>query len=155
MDNQIYKLPFMKKVLMCIFFLVSNQYIFAQADLTLTMNDFLNWSPSVVNQTNISNTILSRREKSNNFQLISNVDTNAKILYSPDGMDNFGPYIDSSSQFNLFNFSHWQYIDILAWFGGSAGTPILIPSKAWVDAAHKNGVKKIVPITFTDRKSVV
>ena len=148
MDNQIYKLPFMKKVLMCIFFLVSNQYIFAQADLTLTMNDFLNWSPSVVNQTNISNTPLSQREKAKNFQLISNVDTNAKILYSPDGMDNFGPYIDSSSQFNLFNFSHWQYIDILAWFGGSAGTPILIPSKAWVDAAHKNGVKVIGTIFF-------
>ncbi len=148
MDNQIYKLPFMKKVLVCIFFLVSNQYLFAQADLTLTINDFLNWSPSVINQSNISNTILSRREKSNNFQLISNVDTNAKILYSPDGMDNFGPYIDSSSQFNLFNFSHWQYIDILAWFGGSAGTPILIPSKAWVDAAHKNGVKVIGTIFF-------
>ncbi len=148
MDNQIYKLPFMKKVLVCIFFLVSNQYLFAQADLTLTINDFLNWSPSVINQSNISNTILSLREKSNNFQLISNVDTNAKILYSPDGMDNFGPYIDSSSQFNLFNFSHWQYIDILAWFGGSAGTPILIPSKAWVDAAHKNGVKVIGTIFF-------
>ncbi len=130
------------------FFLISNQFLFAQADLSLTIIDFLNWNPSIINQSNISYTTLNHREKSKNFQLISNVDTNAKILYSPDGMDNFGPYIDSSSQFNLFNFSHWQYIDILAWFGGSAGTPILIPSKAWVDAAHKNGVKVIGTIFF-------
>ncbi len=120
----------------------------AQADLTLTISDFLNWQPSISNQGNISNIPIAIRSKSSNFQIKAGLDTNAKVLYSPDGMDNFGPYIDSASQFNLFNFSHWQYIDILAWFGGSAGTPILVPSKSWVDAAHKNGVKVIGTVFF-------
>lgn len=116
---------------------------FSQADLTFTINELLNWQPSVTNQNNISYTDLHLRTHTKNFQIINGLDSNAKILYCPDGMDNFGPYIDSANQFNLFNFSHWQYIDILAWFGGSASSPIIIPSKAWIDAAHKNGVKII------------
>jgi len=129
---------------LCLIFKNAN----GQADLTLTISDFLNWQPSVINQGNISNTPIANRVKSLNYQIASNLDTNAKILYSPDGMNNFGPYIDSASQFNLFNFSHWQYIDILAWFGGSASESIIIPSKAWVDAAHKNGVKVIGTVFF-------
>ncbi len=116
---------------------------FAQADLTLTINELLTWQPNAGNQNNICNTPVSQRVRTSNFQISSGLDTNARILYCPDGMNNFGPYIDSANSFNLFNFSHWQYIDILCWFGGSAGEPILIPSKAWVDAAHRNGVKVI------------
>lgn len=126
-----------------LFLLASSSRVYCQADLTLTINDLLNWQPSISNQSNISLIPLHDRVRTTNFQIGSGLDTNAKILYCPDGMDNFGPYIDSANQFNLFNFSHWQYIDILAWFGGSASSPIIIPSKAWVDAAHKNGVKII------------
>ena len=134
---------FLLQGMITIFFLLLSQFSFAQVDLTLTLTDFLNWQPTVATQANISNVPLHNRKVSPNAQILPGLDTNTRILYSPDGMDNFGPYIDSASQFNLFNFSHWQSIDILAWFGGSAGTPVIIPSKPWVDAAHANGVKVI------------
>lgn len=115
----------------------------AQPDLTLSLADFMSWQPTTVTTQNISQVPLAIRYKAPNYQLAAGLDTNVKVLYAPDGMDNFGPYIDSAAQFNLFNFSHWESIDILTWFGGSAGTPVIVPSKAWVDAAHKNGVKVI------------
>jgi endo-beta-N-acetylglucosaminidase D len=64
-----------------------------------------------------------------------------KIAYLPDGMNNFGNYYGEQSQFNLFNFTHWQYIDKLVWFGGTASQSVQIPSSPWANAAHKNGVK--------------
>lgn len=117
------------------------------ADLTLSMTQFMSWTtPS--NQSNVSLQPMQSRVKKNNFQLNNSLDTNTRILYCPDGMNNFGPYIDSANQFNLFNFSHWQYIDILCWFGGTASDPVTLPAKAWVDAAHKNGVKVIGTVFF-------
>ncbi len=136
----------MKKIFLFTFLIVQFQ-VHAQPDLTLTIPDLMNWQ-SAGNSANVSTIVLNSRAKSGNSQLSTALDTNAKILYSPDGMDNFGPYIDSAQKFNLFNFTHWQYIDILAWFGGSASSPILIPSKAWVDAAHRNGVKVIGTVFF-------
>ncbi len=123
--------------------LLVTQASYAQPNLALDMHDFFAWTTGGVNAQNICSVPLSPRVKSPNYQLAAGVDANAKVLYCPDGMNNFGPYIDSASQFNLFNFSHWQYIDILAWFGGSASNPVIIPTKAWVDAAHKAGVKVI------------
>lgn len=125
-------------ILLCMY---SNSH--AQPDLTLSTADLLSWQPSAQTPQNISHVALSPRRVRPNYQIITGLDTNTRVLYSPDGMDNFGPYIDSAQQFNLFNFSHWSSIDLLAWFGGSAGTPVIIPSKAWVDAAHRNGVKVI------------
>jgi endo-beta-N-acetylglucosaminidase D len=115
--------------------------IFSQG-LTLTISDLMSWTTSTANPDNVCNTPLHSRDRTG-FQIATGLNDRPKVLYCPDGMNNFGPYIDSASQFNLFNFSHWQYIDILAWFGGSASQPIIIPTKAWVDAAHKNGVKVI------------
>jgi endo-beta-N-acetylglucosaminidase D len=129
--------------LSAIAFVLISANAFSQPDLSLTINDLLNWQPLPSYQANVCTIPVHSRDRHLNHQIAASLDSNAKILYCPDGMDNFGPYIDSANKFNLFNFSHWQYIDILCWFGGSAGTPILIPSKSWVDAAHKNGVKVI------------
>ncbi|MCX6292648.1 MAG: T9SS type A sorting domain-containing protein [Bacteroidetes bacterium] len=131
------------KSLPVIFLLTCFNASFAQVNLVLSMTDFFSWQPSTPNQANICNVPLHSRMKFPNQQLSISRDTNARVLYCPDGMNNFGPYIDSSNQFNLFNFSHWQYIDILSWFGGSAGYPVIVPAKPWVDAAHQNGVKVI------------
>ena len=142
------KSPALARVLsiLCLAFLVHTAH--AQVDLTLSLTDLMNWQPSASNAANISNTPLQQRTRSLNQQIHSNMDTNIRILYSPDGMDNFGPYVDSSTTFNLFNFTHWQYVDMLAWFGGTASIPVLIPAKAWVDAAHQNGVKVIGCVFF-------
>ena len=98
-------------------------YVDAQVKLTLSLEEFMGWKPDADQQANISNTPLARRAKYPNHQVYEGLDTNVRILYSPDGMNNFGPYVDSSDQFNSFNFSHWQYIDMLAWFGGTASIP--------------------------------
>jgi endo-beta-N-acetylglucosaminidase D len=59
-----------------------------------------------------------------------------------------GNYMTEQNQFNLFNFTHWQYIDVLNWFGGTASQNIVMPSAPWVNAAHKNGVKVIGSVFF-------
>lgn len=71
-----------------------------------------------------------------------------KIAYLPDGMNNFGNYFGEQSQFNLYNFTHWAYIDKLVWFGGTASQTIQLPSSPWVNAAHKNGVKVFGNVFF-------
>ncbi len=141
--SQMQNKKYILKILTFPFLLFSVHPGNAQPALTFSMTNFFNWQPSVINHENISYVPLASRTKSPNGQVFNSMDTNVRVLYCPDGMNNFGPYVDSASQFNLFNFSHWQSIDILTWFGGSASVPVVIPSKAWVDAAHKNGVKVI------------
>lgn len=48
-----------------------------------------------------------------------------------------------------YAFSHWQYVDTLVYWGGSAGEGIIVtPSADFVDSAHKNGVKVIGTVFF-------
>ncbi|MDB5234010.1 MAG: hypothetical protein JWR44_1003, partial [Hymenobacter sp.] len=49
-------------------------------------------------------------------------------------------------KFNLYNFTHWQYVDVFTWFA----SPVGIPCRPWVETAHRNGVK-IIGTVFTDR----
>lgn len=60
-------------------------------------------------------------------------------------MNNFVGYLNEQPQFNLYNFTHWQYIDVLTWFA----SPVGILCRPWVEAAHRNGVK-IIGTVFTD-----
>lgn len=71
-----------------------------------------------------------------------------QITYVPDGMNNFGNYFGEQSQFNLYNFTHWAYIDKLIWFGGTSSQTIQLPSSPWVNAAHKNGVEVFANVFF-------
>ena len=48
-----------------------------------------------------------------------------------------------------YAFSHWQYVDTLVYWGGSAGEGIIVlPSADFVDSAHKNGVKVVGTVFF-------
>lgn len=48
-----------------------------------------------------------------------------------------------------YNPTYWQYMDLLIWWGGSAGEGIIIPPSAPVtDAAHLNGVKVLGQLFF-------
>ncbi|GGW84794.1 endo-beta-N-acetylglucosaminidase [Alteromonas halophila] len=69
--------------------------------------------------------------------------TPARVLFAPDGMNNFANYLEPQSAFNLYNFTQWSQIDVLNWFAGTADLNIQIPARPWVDIAHKNGVKVI------------
>lgn len=54
-----------------------------------------------------------------------------------------------ANNFIGYNPTYWQYMDILVWWGGSAGEGIITPPSAPVtDIAHMNGVKVLGNIFF-------
>lgn len=81
-------------------------------------------------------------------QLNPELSPDIRILAAPDGINNKGNYTSEQAKFNLFNFTHWQYIDILNWFGGTASLNVMLPSAPWVNAAHRNGVQVIGSVFF-------
>ena len=84
---------------------------------------------------------LAERFTNTQTQFNPELNNNLQIAYLPDGMNNFGNYFGEQNQFNLYNFTHWAYIDKFVWFGGTSSQTIQIPSSPWANAAHKNGVK--------------
>ena len=120
------------------------QIVHDQPPFALTLAQLKQWSPqsSLASAANISRQPLARRFVA---PLLpdSQQDRQAKVLYAPDGMNNFGNYLQAQPKFNLYNFSHWAQIDVLNWFAGTADLTVQIPARPWVDTAHKNGVKVI------------
>ena len=54
-----------------------------------------------------------------------------------------------SNQFEVNNFSYWQYVDTLVYWGGSAGEGIIVPpSSDVINAAHRNGVPVLGTVFF-------
>lgn len=54
-----------------------------------------------------------------------------------------------ANNFIGYNPTYWQYMDLLIWWGGSAGEGIIIPPSAPVtDAAHQSGVKVLGQVFF-------
>jgi endo-beta-N-acetylglucosaminidase D len=115
------------------------------APFALTLEQARNWTPESQSASaeNVSSIALARRIDAQLHGKKSNLDTRAKVLYAPDGMNNFGNYLQTQPKFNLYNFTHWAQIDVLNWFAGTADHTVQIPAKPWVDTAHKNGVKVI------------
>jgi len=96
----------------------------------------------------ISRTPLAERVINPASQLNPDLDNRLEIAWLPDGMSNFASYHRRQSTFNLYNFTHWAYIDKLIWFGGTFEENVQIPSRPWVNTAHKNGVKVYANIFF-------
>ncbi len=54
-----------------------------------------------------------------------------------------------SDQFDVYAFGYWQYVDLLVFWGGSAGEGlILAPSPGVIDAGHRHGVPVLGTIFF-------
>lgn len=54
-----------------------------------------------------------------------------------------------ANNFIGYNPTYWQYIDMVIWWGGSAGEGIIVPPSAPViDACHMNGVKILGNVFF-------
>lgn len=112
---------------------------------SLTLSQVEQWSPDgiLADKKNISSVPLQKRfvtQLGNNKQRL---DSEVKVLIAPDGMNNFANYIEEQNQFNLYNFTHWSHIDVLNWFAGTANETVSLPSRPWVETAHRNGVKII------------
>ncbi|HMK07224.1 MAG TPA: T9SS type A sorting domain-containing protein [Flavobacterium sp.] len=121
------------------------------APYILTVDQLKQWTVTGATASNdlICTVPLRARFTSTATQFNPASSNNMQIAYLPDGMNNFGNYYGEQSQFNLFNFTHWAYIDKLVWFGGTASQTIQIPSSPWANAAHKNGVKILGNVFFS------
>ena len=124
-------------------FFLKAQIVGDAPPFVLSVNQLLNWTSngSTASSSNVASVPLATRFEQANTQFNTTLSNNMRVIYAPDGMNNFGNYNGEQSQFNLYNVTHWQYIDKLIWFGGTADQTVLIPSAPWVNAAHRNGVK--------------
>ena len=115
---------------------------------TLTPAQLMAWTPAGATSVpaNVSTVPLATRQNALATQLNPGQSFSARVNWCPDGMNNFSGYLTERPQFNLYNFTHWQYIDVLTWFA----SPVGIPCRPWVETAHRNGVK-IIGTVFTDR----
>ncbi|RZK34449.1 MAG: glycoside hydrolase, partial [Hymenobacter sp.] len=115
---------------------------------TLTPAQLMAWTPTgpTALPANVSTVPLAARQNMLAPQLNPAMSFSSKVNWCPDGMNNFVGYLNEQPQFNLYNFTHWQYLDVLTWFA----SPIGIPCRPWVEAAHRNGVK-VLGTVFTDQ----
>lgn len=113
------------------------------APYILTVDELKAWTQNgpTASTDLISTMPLGTRFTNQSTQFNPALTNDMQIAYLPDGMNNFGNYFGEQNVFNLYNFTHWAYIDKLVWFGGTSSQSIQIPSSPWANAAHKNGVK--------------
>lgn len=113
-----------------------------QPPFALTLAQTKAWTPhgATASKANISQVPLAERLPAPlNASQAQN--QQAQVLYAPDGMNNFGNYLQPQPKANLYSFSNWAQIDVLNWFAGTADLSVQIPARPWVETAHKNGVK--------------
>lgn len=129
--------------------------LFAQivntAPYILTIAELKAWTPdgSTASPDLICTVPLATRFTNTDTQFNPALTNSMQIAYLPDGMNNFGNYHGEQTQFNLYNFTHWAYIDKFIWFGGTSTQTVQLPSSPWANAAHKNGVKIFGDIFFS------
>ena len=113
----------------------------------LTAEQLFAWSPSgpTADEANRSTVALAPRFVRADESFDPPYREGQRVLYAPDGMNNFGNYLTPRKRFNLYTFTQWSQIDILNWF---ASGRVSIPSRPWVEAAHRNGVKVIGTVFF-------
>lgn len=143
----------MKKITLLIILLIGLQsfsQIINTAPYILTVDELKQWTQTgpTASTDLIATVNLAPRFTNTATQFNPSLSNDMKIAYLPDGMNNFGNYFGEQSQFNLYNFTHWAYIDKLIWFGGTASQTVQLPSSPWVNAAHKNGVKVFGNVFF-------
>lgn len=123
----------------------------AAQNTKLTVAQLMAWTstgPTAL-PANVSRVPLAARQNSLAAQLNPNQSFSHQINYIPDGMAGWAGYLTEQNRFNLYNFTHWQYIDVLTWFDG----PVAIPTRPWVETAHRNGVK-VIGTVYTNAADV-
>jgi len=116
-------------------------------------NELLSWSPGIDSDApyNRGNTRLRSRTSDNiatrvniNARPNEGVINNLSIFWATSGNPSQGAL---DVDYNAYNY--WQYIDLLVFWGGSAGEGlILAPNPGIIDAAHRNGVPVLGTIFF-------
>ena len=120
------------------------------APLSLTIDELLRWTPdgATADAGNVARVAKARRFIARPLRLGAAIDPRVRVLYAPDGMNDLGGQRGRLARFNGYVFTHWPQIDTLAWFAGTADRGVNLPSRGWVEAAHRNGVEVIGTLFF-------
>ncbi len=120
------------------------------APLSLTIDELLRWTPdgATADSGNVARVPKARRFIARSLRRGAAIDPKVRVLYAPDGMNDLGGQRGRLSRFNGYVFTHWPQIDTLAWFAGTADRGVNLPSRGWVEAAHRNGVEVIGTVFF-------
>ncbi|MGW7434376.1 endo-beta-N-acetylglucosaminidase [Streptomyces sp. NPDC054861] len=115
-------------------------------------NTLLDWDPATDPDARFNRSRVPLRPRVSDPALKANPNARAgeaKIA----SLVSFGPTSNNPSQGSAdphsYAFGHWQYIDTLVFWGGSASEGlILAPNATVIDAAHRNGVKVYGTVFF-------
>ncbi|MFI1812940.1 discoidin domain-containing protein [Streptomyces sp. NPDC020422] len=115
-------------------------------------NSLLNWDPSTDPDARFNRSRVPLRPRVSDPALKANANSRTgegKVV----SLVSFAPTSNNPSQGsadpNYYAFGHWQYVDTLVFWGGSAGEGlILAPNPTVIDAAHRNGVKVYGTVFF-------
>ncbi|MEU6979271.1 discoidin domain-containing protein [Streptomyces sp. NPDC046371] len=115
-------------------------------------NTILTWDPATDPDARFNRSRVPLRPRVSDPALKANANARAgegKVV----SLVSFGPTSNNPSQGsadpNSYAFGHWQYVDKLVFWGGSAGEGlILAPNPTVIDAAHRNGVKVYGTVFF-------
>ncbi len=108
-------------------------------------NELLSWSPTLDPDAafNRSNVPLQGRFRNPATQVNAHARpdearvTAISIMYPTTSLNPSQGSLD----FDVFAFNYWQYVDLLVFWGGSAGEGIILaPNPGVIDAGHRNGV---------------
>ena len=120
------------------------------APLALTIDELMNWTPdgATADSGNVARVPVARRFQTRPLDQKAAIDPQVRVLYAPDGMNDLGGHRVATARFNGYTFTHWPQIDVFAWFAGTAERGVQLPSRGWVEAAHRNGVPVIGTVFF-------
>ncbi|WP_344623497.1 endo-beta-N-acetylglucosaminidase [Kitasatospora arboriphila] len=115
-------------------------------------NTILDWDPATDPDARFNRATVPLRPRTSDPALKANANARpgeGKVV----SLVSFGPTSNNPSQGstdpNYYAFGHWQYVDTLVFWGGSAGEGlILAPNPTVIDAAHRNGVKVYGTVFF-------
>ncbi|MFI9295564.1 endo-beta-N-acetylglucosaminidase [Streptomyces gardneri] len=115
-------------------------------------NTLLDWDPGTDPDAPFNRSRVPLQPRTSDPALKANANARAgegKVV----SLVSFGPTSNNPSQGssspNHYAFGHWQYVDTLVFWGGSAGEGlILAPNSTVIDAAHRNGVKVYGTVFF-------
>ena len=114
------------------------------------VKDFLEWEfdkdPDAIH--NVSTVSLNSRiqgEKVNDYQSLDGRVASLAIV----NKNTSGTPSQGSTKKEIYNFTNWQYIDVLVAWAGSAGEGIIVPPSSDItDIAHRNGVPVLGTVFF-------
>ncbi|MFF2567045.1 discoidin domain-containing protein [Streptomyces sp. NPDC058084] len=115
-------------------------------------NTILNWDPATDPDARFNRSRVPLKARVSDPALKANANARAGEAEVA-SLVSFAPTSNNPSQGSLdpryYAFGHWQYVDKLVFWGGSAGEGlILAPNPTVIDAAHRNGVKVYGTVFF-------